>query len=77
MTNYFFTVIFTSELIINIIGFGKRYFKNNWNIFDFIIVTTTLLGIFLTNYMAISLGQKTTIIRSFRIVRIFLMLKGN
>ena len=41
--NYVFMGIFTLEAIIKIIALRKQYFKDSWNIFDFIIVAFTLL----------------------------------
>lgn len=43
--NSVFVVIFTGEFMIKIIGFGRRYFKDSWNIFDMIIVILTLVSI--------------------------------
>lgn len=43
--NYVFACIFTFEAIIKIIALGKVYFKDNWNVFDFIIVLLTIIGI--------------------------------
>lgn len=43
--NLVFVFIFTGEFLIKIIGYGKRYFKDSWNIFDMIIVMLTLISI--------------------------------
>jgi Ion transport protein len=40
-----FVGIFTGEFVIKVIGYGERYFKDGWNIFDMIIVILTLLSI--------------------------------
>jgi hypothetical protein len=40
--NYFFTAVFLVEAIIKLMAFGGRYFKENWNRFDFLIVFTSL-----------------------------------
>jgi len=42
-----------------------------------IIVIVTLVGIFMGQYSSISFGPQTTIVRSFRIVRIFYFFKKN
>ena len=39
--NYIFSVIFTIEAIIKLIALKKKYFKEMWNIFDFIVVIGT------------------------------------
>jgi hypothetical protein len=36
--NYGLTSLFSVELLINFIGFGPRYLKDNWNLFDFLII---------------------------------------
>jgi hypothetical protein len=43
--NYIFTGIFTAEFFIKIIGYGQRYFRETWNIFDMVIVVVTIIGI--------------------------------
>lgn len=45
--NYGFAAIFTLEFIIKYVGFGNRYFRDTWNIFDTVIVVLTLLSIIL------------------------------
>ena len=61
--------------MIKLTGLGKQYFKDNWNIFDFIIVIGSILSLFLTYISSISIGGATTIIRAFRISRIFRLVK--
>ena len=41
--NYTFSGIFTLEAIIKIVALRSDYFRDSWNIFDFIIVVFTLL----------------------------------
>ncbi|KAJ7340399.1 Voltage-dependent T-type calcium channel subunit alpha-1G [Desmophyllum pertusum] len=44
--NYFFTGVFVLEVIFKCIAFGlARYFKDRWNIADFVIVILSLAGI--------------------------------
>lgn len=54
-----------------------RYFKDRWNIFDLVIVIITILGIVLSVTLNLQLGPQTTIIRSFRIGRIFKLFRRN
>jgi hypothetical protein len=76
--NYIFVVIFTSEFVIKIIGYGMRYFKDSWNTFDMIIVVLTLVSIaYGSNSSNSSIGPQTSVIRSFRIARVFLLFKRN
>lgn len=43
--NYTFSIIFTGEAIIKLIAMEKNYFKDSWNIFDFIVVVGTWMVI--------------------------------
>jgi hypothetical protein len=43
--NYGFILIFFGEAFIKIVGLGWRYFRERWNMFDFIIVVFSLLSI--------------------------------
>jgi hypothetical protein len=43
--NLLFALIFTMEAVIKIIGLGRNYFKDSWNLFDFFIVIGTFIGI--------------------------------
>lgn len=73
--NLVFAGIFTVEAIIKLIAFGKGYFKVGWNNFDFTIVIGTYIGLILTNTTSFNVGPQTTIIRAFRIGRIFRLVK--
>jgi len=42
--------------MIKYVGFGNRYFRDSWNIFDTIIVILTLLSIILEQSKAFDLG---------------------
>jgi Ion transport protein len=75
--NYVFAGIFSIEFLMKFIGFGYRYFRDGWNVFDMIIVILTLISITIDQNSNFDMGPTTTIIRSFRIARIFYMLKRN
>lgn len=66
--NYVCTAIFIFEAIIKLLGLGKNYFKDGWNIFDFIIVVTSI--IFFHPYFKKS-KSAITVMRAFRVGRIF------
>ena len=69
--NYFFAAIYNIEAILKIFAFGGSYFKDLWNIFDFVIVLGTNTGIVLTFLVQGSSFHSTlTVIRGFRILRI-------
>ena len=44
MANFVFTGIFLLEAIVKIIALKLCYFKKAWNVFDFIIVVSSLVG---------------------------------
>ena len=47
MINYVFMIVFALEAIFKIIAMKGKYFKDNWNIFDFtvVVMTAAALGI--------------------------------
>lgn len=63
-----FTGIFTAEMVLKIIALDPYYyFQTGWNIFDGIIVTLSLVELFLANLVGMS------VLRSFRLVRVHLV----
>lgn len=54
--NYVFAIIFTIECMIKVNAYRMNYFSDGWNVFDFIIVVGTILGIILSNTTKISVG---------------------
>ena len=73
--NIIFTIIFTLEVIAKLLAYDSRYFKDGWNIFDFIIVLGSIFGLFLRFLVKYSGHGATTAIRAFRIARIFKLFK--
>jgi len=66
--NYIFTGIFTAESVLKIIAMTPmKYFRNGWNVFDFLIVTVSLIELSLANVKGLS------VLRSFRLVRDLLL----
>lgn len=61
-----FTIVFASEMVIKIIGFGFTldYFRDKMNNFDAIIVILSIIELTLTTH-------SNTGISSFRTIRIF------
>ena len=70
--NYVFLGIFTFEAIVKIIAQKKLYFRDSWNLFDFIVVTATWL-ILILNWCGIGENAAIvgTILRTLRIGRVF------
>jgi hypothetical protein len=76
VANLVFAVIFTVEAVIKLIAFGiDKYFEDNWNKFDFAIVVGTLAGLFAKYVAGSDAGSIATVIRTFRIGRVFRMVK--
>ncbi len=75
--NFVFSAIFITEFLIKFIGYGERYFNDSWNVFDLVIVVFTIVGIIVQQSSEFDLGPQTTIIRSFRIARVFYLFKRN
>lgn len=70
--NYIFTAIFTIEALLKIFAHGFDYFKEGWNIFDFLIVLVSYITIIISQMSSASISPKqTTIVRAFRIGRVF------
>ncbi|XP_050314706.1 sodium channel protein para isoform X3 [Anthonomus grandis grandis] len=69
--NYFFTATFMIEATLKLIAMSpKYYFQEGWNIFDFIIVTLSLLELGLEGVQGLS------VLRSFRLLRVFKLAKS-
>ncbi|KAA0159275.1 hypothetical protein FNF28_05910 [Cafeteria roenbergensis] len=73
--NYVFAGIFTIEAILKISAMGCKYFRGSedsaWNIFDFVIVLGTNIGIILQLALGLNVGSVATVVRTFRVGRIF------
>ena len=69
MSNYIFTGIFVLEMIIKLLGSGiKLYFKDRFNIFDFLLIALSLvdIGLYYSKF-----SSKMAPLRAFRIFRLF------
>jgi len=67
-----FTIIFTFEMIIKMLGLGiKQYFKDHWNQFDFIVVFGAWINLSLTHFAKhLNVGFDLTILRIVRLFRV-------
>jgi len=74
--NYMFAIIFTLEAVLKITALDWQYFKDNWNVFDFVIVVGTLVGLVIKWVTGASAGSIATVIRTFRIGRIFRLINS-
>lgn len=69
--NWTFTVAFTVEMFMKIIAFGKLYFKDSLNIFDFVIVVVSWLEIGIRG----GGSSSTSVLRMLRVLRLARLLK--
>uniref|UniRef100_A0AAV2L283 Voltage-dependent calcium channel alpha-1 subunit IQ domain-containing protein n=1 Tax=Knipowitschia caucasica TaxID=637954 RepID=A0AAV2L283_KNICA len=78
--DYVFTGVFTFEMIIKMIDQGLilhdgSYFRDLWNILDFIVVFGALVAFALTNVMGNNKGRDIKTIKSLRVLRVLRPLK--
>ncbi|XP_072353959.1 sodium channel protein type 8 subunit alpha-like [Scyliorhinus torazame] len=73
--NLIFAAIFTVEAILKLLGQRQYYFTQAWNIFDFLVVALSLIGILLDSSASKKQGVSPTILRVFRIVRLARLLR--
>jgi len=75
IVNYVFAAVFTIEAVLKLIALGGKYFCDaddaSWNIFDFVIVVGTNVGILLQVLLQVNVGSVATVVRTFRVGRIF------
>ena len=71
----FFNILYTLEALMKIIALGPKYFDNNWNIFDFIVVLVTWVERIAKYAIGARDNTQTAVIRTLRVSRIFKVLK--
>ena len=77
IANFGFSIVFLLEAIFKLIAYGKRYFSDYWNIFDFIIVLGSLFFIVLKYGFRITLlSSATQVFRALRIGRVFKLFRN-
>jgi hypothetical protein len=70
LVNNIFTGIFTVEAILNMIVYGKMYFKKKWFILDIIILISAYAQIFNENLVSgYEKSMNATVIRALRFIR--------
>jgi len=66
-----FLVCFTLELVMNLIGYGRLFFTDGWNLLDFFVVVFSLIDFFMTFVGAgDGAGGGLSVVRLVRIVRV-------
>lgn len=69
VSNAFFTTVFGLEAIVKMIGLRYHYFTVPWNMFDFLLVLASILGILMEDIM-IDFPVSPTLLRVVRVFRI-------
>lgn len=62
--NVVFIVIFTGECLLKMISLRHYYFTNGWNIFDFIVVILSIIGMMFFNPSAAQICLQFWLIQS-------------
>jgi hypothetical protein len=71
VANYIFAAIFTIEMVLKLIGLGsKAYFNDSWNVFDFVVVWGTILGIVIKFTLNLPINKVVAALRVMRVVRL-------
>ncbi|XP_031748744.1 sodium channel protein type 2 subunit alpha isoform X3 [Xenopus tropicalis] len=76
--NAVFIVLFTGECVLKLISLRHYYFTIGWNIFDFVVVILSIVGMFLADLIEKYFVSPTLfrVIRLARIGRILRLIKG-
>lgn len=78
-SNNIFTAIFIIEAMLKLIAYGDTYFNNTWNQFDFFVVISSIIDIFMTAVgqsalkdlkAAPQVGRVLRVLRVLRVVRL-------
>lgn len=74
--NEYFTIVFFIEVVLMFLALGfKEYLMDSFSLFDFSVVTFSLVDIILSNLNSAVIGKQITVLRAFRILRIFKLAK--
>ncbi|XP_064408532.1 sodium channel protein type 8 subunit alpha [Latimeria chalumnae] len=76
--NFIFIIVFTSECVLKLFALRHYYFTIGWNIFDFVVVILSIVGMFLADIIERYFVSPTLfrVIRLARIGRILRLIKG-
>ncbi|XP_051565573.1 sodium channel protein type 2 subunit alpha-like [Myxocyprinus asiaticus] len=76
--NLMFIVIFTSECLLKMFALRHYFFTNGWNVFDFVVVIMSIVGMSLSKVIGKYFVSPTLfrVIRLVRIGRILRLIKG-
>ncbi|KAI1296926.1 Sodium channel protein para [Halotydeus destructor] len=76
--NLFFIVIFSAECFLKMFALRVYYFKEPWNVFDFVVVILSIAGIMLKDFIAEYFVSPTLlrVVRVVKIGRVLRLVKG-
>lgn len=76
--NMGFICIFTTECVLKIFALRQHYFTEPWNIFDFVVVILSILGILLSDLIEKYFVSPTLlrVVRVAKIGRVLRLVKG-
>lgn len=76
--NLIFIALFTLECLCKIFAMRHFYFREPWNIFDFIVVDLSILGVLMKEYVAKYLVSPTLlrVVRVVKVGRVLRLVKG-
>jgi hypothetical protein len=74
--NTAFTIIFSIEMVIKIIGLQWSYFMTAWNLFDFGVTVGSIIGLLAFSFFGSTSGLIVTVVRVFRVLRVVRMIEG-
>ncbi|XP_078326084.1 voltage-dependent calcium channel type A subunit alpha-1-like isoform X14 [Crassostrea virginica] len=70
-----FTVMFSIECTLKLIGFGKNYFHDPWNVFDFITVVGSIIDVLVNEFGNTYSSFNVGVFRLFRAARLIKLLR--
>jgi len=73
--NIVFAMIFNVEACLKLYVMRQQYFKDNWNVFDFVCVVATDVGLLFQLLGGVQLGPVFSALRLFRIARLFRLIR--
>nr|QLB38373.1 Nav5-1 [Apolygus lucorum] len=78
MLNMIFIVIFSSECLLKIFALRYHYFKEPWNLFDFVVVILSMLGLVLSDIIEKYFVSPTLlrVVRVAKVGRVLRLVKG-
>uniref|UniRef100_A0A146LU77 Sodium channel protein n=2 Tax=Lygus hesperus TaxID=30085 RepID=A0A146LU77_LYGHE len=78
MLNMIFIVVFSSECLLKIFALRYHYFKEPWNLFDFVVVILSMLGLVLSDIIEKYFVSPTLlrVVRVAKVGRVLRLVKG-